>query len=69
MICEAQRQLHIRSLPKGVEGFVQVMGMHVAIELLLIRVCNGATTINRMYPQKNLLCGIPVHKVIRQTEI
>jgi len=28
MICEAQRWVHVRSLPKGVEGFVRVKGVH-----------------------------------------
>jgi len=32
MICEARSQVHVRSLPKGVEGFVQVHSVRVYIE-------------------------------------
>ena len=65
MICEAQRQLHIRSFPKGVEGFVSVDGVHVAIERtacnlggsrawFLCPVCNRRCAI--LYPVKCRLC-------------
>ena len=65
MICEAQRQLHIRSLPKGVEGFVHVDGVQVAIERttcnlggsrawFLCPTCNRRCAI--LYPEKCRLC-------------
>ena len=65
MICEAQRQLHIRSLPEGVEGFVRVDGVHVYIERtacnlggsrawFLCPTCNRRCAI--LYPVKCRLC-------------
>lgn len=66
MICEAQPQFHVRSLPAGVEGFVRVQGgVHVAIERttcnlggsrawFLCPTCNRRCAI--LYPVKCRIC-------------
>jgi len=56
MICEAQSQVHVRSLPKGVEGFVRVQGVHVAIERTA---CNlGGSRAWFLCPSCNRRCAI-----------
>ena len=56
MICEAQRQLHIGSLPKGVEGFVGINGINVNIERTA---CNlGGSRAWFLCPSCNRRCAI-----------
>ena len=65
MICEAQRQVHVRNLPKGVKGFVGIDGVNVAVERTACNLGGSrawflCTTCNRrcaiLYPVKCRLC-------------